>query len=131
MATIPENGILRTASNHSVEETVARLQSILQAKGVKLFTIVDHSGEAAGAGLKMPNTKLLIFGNPKAGTPLMVTSPGAALDLPLKILIAEDSAGKVWISYNSPAYLQARHNVPPELMPNIAVIDALAAKAAE
>jgi len=84
MAPIPENGILRTASNHSVEETVARLQSILQAKGVKLFTIVDHSGEAAGAGLKMPNTKLLIFGNPKAGTPLMLASPSAALDLPLK-----------------------------------------------
>jgi uncharacterized protein (DUF302 family)/uncharacterized membrane protein YidH (DUF202 family) len=131
MATIPENGVLRTASNHSVEETVARLQSILQAKGVKLFTIVDHSGEAAGAGLKMPNTKLLVFGNPKAGTPLMLASPGAALDLPLKILVAEDAAGKVWISYNSPAYLQARHNLPPELMPNIAVIDALAAKAAE
>jgi uncharacterized protein (DUF302 family)/uncharacterized membrane protein YidH (DUF202 family) len=131
MATIPGNGILRVASNYSVEETVARLQSILQAKGVKLFTIVDHGGEAANAGLKMPPTKLLIFGNPKAGTPLMLASPGAALDLPLKILIAEDSAGKVWISYNSPAYLRARHNLPPELMPNIAVIDTLAAKAAE
>ena len=79
----------------------------------------------------MPPTKLLIFGNPKVGTPLMLASPSVALDLPLKILIAEDSAGKVWISYNSPAYLQARHNLPPELMPNIAVIDTLAAKAAE
>ena len=131
MAPIPENGILRTASNHSVDETVARLQSILQAKGVKLFTIIDHSGEAASAGLKMPNTKLLIFGNPKAGTPLMLASPSAALDLPLKILIAEDAAGKVWISYNAPAYLQARHHLPPELLPNIAVIETLAAKAAE
>src|SRR6266436_8432966 len=128
---IPETGILRTASNHSVDETVARLQSILQAKGVKLFTIVDHSGEAASAGLKMPNTKLLIFGNPKAGTPLMLASPSSALDLPLKILIAEDAAGKVWISYNTPAYLQARHHLPPELLPNIAVIDTLATKAAE
>jgi uncharacterized protein (DUF302 family)/uncharacterized membrane protein YidH (DUF202 family) len=128
---IPENGILRTASNHSIDETVARLQGILQAKGVKLFTIVDHSGEAASAGLKMPNTKLLIFGNPKAGTPLMLASPSAALDLPLKILIAEDAAGKVWISYNSPAYLQGRHNLPPALLPNIAVIETLAAKAAE
>jgi uncharacterized protein (DUF302 family)/uncharacterized membrane protein YidH (DUF202 family) len=131
MAPIPENGILRTASNHSVEETVTRLKSILEAKGVKLFTIVDHSGEAASAGLKMPNTKLLIFGNPKAGTPLMLASPSSALDLPLKILIAEDAAGKVWISYNAPAYLQARHHLPPDLLPNIAVIDTLAAKAAE
>jgi uncharacterized protein (DUF302 family)/uncharacterized membrane protein YidH (DUF202 family) len=131
MSSIPENGILRTASNHSVEETVTRLKSILEAKGVKLFTIVDHSGEAASAGLKMPNTKLLIFGNPKAGTPLMLASPSSALDLPLKILIAEDAAGKVWISYNAPAYLQARHHLPPELLPNIAVIEALAAKAAQ
>jgi len=131
MAPIPENGILRTASNHSVEETVARLQSILQAKGVKLFTIVDHSAEAAGGGLKMPPTKLLIFGNPKAGTPLMLAAPSAALDLPLKILIAEDAAGKVWISYNAPRYLQTRHNLPPELLPNIAVIEALAAQAAQ
>lgn len=131
MAPIPESGILRTASNHSVNETVVRLQSILQAKGVKLFTIVDHSGEAASAGLKMPNTKLLIFGNLKAGTPLMLASPTSALDLPLKILIAEDAAGKVWISYNAPAYLQTRHRFPPDLLPNIAVIEVLAAKAAE
>jgi uncharacterized protein (DUF302 family)/uncharacterized membrane protein YidH (DUF202 family) len=115
----------------SVEETVARLQSILQAKGVKLFTIVDHSGEAASAGLKMPSTKLLLFGNPKAGTPLMLASPSTALDLPLKILIAEDAAGKVWISYNAPAYLHARHNLPPELLPNIAVIETLATQAAQ
>ena len=131
MTPIPENGILRTASNHSVEETVARLKSILEAKGVKLFTIVDHSGEAVSAGLKMPNTKLLIFGNPKAGTPLMLASPSSALDLPLKILIAEDSGGKVWISYNASAYLLARHHLPPNLLPNIAVIETLAAKAAE
>jgi uncharacterized protein (DUF302 family) len=131
MASTPESGILRTASNHSVDETVTRLKSILEAKGVKLFTIVDHSGEAASAGLNMPNTKLLIFGNPKAGTPLMLASPSAALDLPLKILIAEDAAGKVWISYNAPAYLKARHNLPPDLLPNIAVIEALVAKTAE
>jgi uncharacterized protein (DUF302 family)/uncharacterized membrane protein YidH (DUF202 family) len=131
MSSIPENGIVRTASSHSVEETVTRLQSILEAKGVKLFAIVDHSGEAASAGLKMPSTKLLIFGNPKAGTPLMLASPSAALDLPLKILIAEDAAGKVWISYNAPAYLQARHHLPPALMRNIAVIETLAAQAAQ
>src|SRR6266852_890900 len=131
MATSSENGVVRIPGNHPVDETVAKLQVILQAKGVKLFVVVDHSGEAASAGLKMPNTKLLIFGNPKAGTPLMLASPSVALDLPLKILVAEDAAGKVWISYNAPAYLQARHNFPPELLPNIAGIETLAAKAAE
>jgi uncharacterized protein (DUF302 family)/uncharacterized membrane protein YidH (DUF202 family) len=131
MSTSSQNGITSIPSNHSVEETVAKLQSILQAKGVKLFTIVDHSGEAASAGLKMPSTKLLIFGNPKAGTPLMLASPSTALELPLKILVAEDTAGKVWLSYNAPGYLQARHNLPTELLPNIVVIEALAAKAAE
>ena len=131
MATSAGNGIVRIPSNHSVEETVAKLQGILQAKGVKLFVVVDHSGEAASAGLKMPNTKLLIFGNPKTGTPLMLASPSVALDLPLKILVAEDAAGKSWISYNAPAYLQSRHALPAELLPNISVIEALAAKAAE
>jgi uncharacterized protein (DUF302 family)/uncharacterized membrane protein YidH (DUF202 family) len=131
MSTTPENGIVRLPSSHSVEETVARLQEILQAKGVKLFTIVDHSGEAEKAGLKMPATKLLIFGNPKGGTPLMLAAPSVALDLPLKILVAEDAGGKTWVSYNAPAYLQARHNLPADLVPNIAVIDALAANAAK
>jgi uncharacterized protein (DUF302 family)/uncharacterized membrane protein YidH (DUF202 family) len=131
MSATPQNGITRISSNHSVEETVAKLATILQAKGVKLFTIVDHSGEAASTGLKMPSTKLLIFGNPKAGTPLMLASPSAALDLPLKILVAEDTAGKVWISYNAPSYLAARHNLPPTLIPNIAVIEALSAQAAQ
>ena len=131
MSLTPDNGILRIPSNHSVDETVSRLQSILQSKGVKLFAIVDHSGEAATANLKMPNTKLLIFGNPKAGTPVMLASPSAALDLPLKILVAEDASGKVWLSYNAPAYLQSRHNFPPELLPNIAVIETLATQAAQ
>ncbi|HUL32898.1 MAG TPA: DUF302 domain-containing protein [Candidatus Eisenbacteria bacterium] len=125
------NGIVRVESHHSVYDTVARLEGILQAKGVKLFTVVDHSGEAASAGLRMPNTKLLIFGNPKAGTPLMLAAPSIALDLPLKILVAEDAGGKTWISYNAPSYLQARHGLPADLLPNIAVIEALAAKAAE
>jgi uncharacterized protein (DUF302 family)/uncharacterized membrane protein YidH (DUF202 family) len=131
MAAGAENGIVRITSNHSVDETVAKLKGILEAKGVKLFVVVDHSGEAASAGLKMPNTKLLIFGNPKAGTPLMLAAPSVALDFPLKILVAEDVAGKAWISFNSPAYLQSRHALPSELLPNIAVIEALAAKAAE
>ncbi len=131
MPASPGNGVVRIASQHSVAETVAKLETILQAKSVKLFAIVDHSGEAERAGLKMPNTKLLIFGNPKGGTPLMLASPGVALDLPLKILVAEDTGGKVWISYNAPAYLQQRHNLPAELVPNIAVIDGLAANAGQ
>ena len=131
MTAIPGNGIVRIASQHSVAETVAKLETMLQAKNVKLFAMVDHSGEAERVGLKMPNTKLLIFGNPKGGTPLMLASPSVALDLPLKILVAEDTGGKVWISYNAPAYLQQRHNLPAELLPNIAVIDALAANAAQ
>jgi uncharacterized protein (DUF302 family)/uncharacterized membrane protein YidH (DUF202 family) len=126
-----QNGIVRLQGNHPVDETATRLREVLQAKGVKLFVVVDHSGEAAAAGLKMPNTKLLIFGNPKAGTPLMLASPGVALDFPLKILVAEDPAGKTWISYNSPAYLQARHALPEDLLPNIAVIEGLAAKIAD
>ncbi|HTB92709.1 MAG TPA: DUF302 domain-containing protein [Candidatus Sulfotelmatobacter sp.] len=131
MASSMENGIVRIPGNRPVDETVAKLQGILQAKGVKLFVVVDHSGEAASAGLKMPNTKLLIFGNPKAGTPLMLAAPSVALDFPLKILVAEDAAGKTWVSYNATAYLQSRHSLSADLLPNIAVIEALAAKAAE
>jgi uncharacterized protein (DUF302 family) len=95
-----------------------------------LFAVVDHSGEAAKAGLHMPNTKLLIFGNPKAGTPVMLAAPSAAIDLPLKILVAEDAAGKVWVSYNSAEYLQERHGVPADLIKNLAVIETLAHAAA-
>src|SRR6202035_1644546 len=131
MAASAENGIVRIPSNHSVDETVAKLQGILQAKGVKLFVVVDHSGEAARAGLKMPNTKLLIFGNPKAGTPLMLAAPSIALDLPLKILVTEDGQGKVWLSHNSPEYLMQRHNLPQDLVKNIALVETLAAKAGE
>ena len=96
-----------------------------------LFALIDHSGEAAKAGLKMPPTKLLIFGNPKAGTPLMLAAPSAALDLPLKILVAEDSEGKVWISYNSVDYLKERHGLPQNLSPNIAVVETLATAAGQ
>ena len=123
------NGIARKPSNHSVDETVVKLKSILETKGVKLFALVDHSGEAAKVGMNMPPTKLLIFGNPKGGTPLMLASPGVAIDLPLKILVAEDAQGKVWLSYNSPEYLQARHGFPQEFIPNIAVVETLATKA--
>jgi len=124
-------GIVDMPSNHSVDQTVEKLKGILEAKGIKLFTLIDHSGEAERAGMQMPPTKLLIFGNPKAGTPLMLASPSIAIDLPLKILVWEDATGKAWISYNSPAYVQARYGLPPELMQNIAVTEALAKTAAE
>jgi uncharacterized protein (DUF302 family)/uncharacterized membrane protein YidH (DUF202 family) len=131
MAPMADNGIINNASNHSVDETVEKLKGILQAKGVTLFALVDHSGEADKVGMKMRPTKLLIFGNPKGGTPIMVAAPSAAIDLPLKILVWEDAQGKVWASYNSPAYLQQRHGIPQDLLPNIAVVEALATKAAE
>jgi uncharacterized protein (DUF302 family) len=124
-------GIVDKLSHHSVDETVAKLKSILEAKAVKLFALVDHSGEAEKAGLKMRNTKLLIFGNPKAGTPLMLSAPSIAIDLPLKILVWEDAQGKVWISYNDPEYLRERHGLPVDLLANIAVVEALAAKGVE
>jgi uncharacterized protein (DUF302 family) len=131
MAPIKDNGIIAIPSNHSVDETVETLKSILQAKGVTLFALIDHSGEAEKVGMKMRPTKLLVFGNPKAGTPVMLAAPTIAVDLPLKILIAEDDQGIVWISYDSPAYLQERHRVPRELLQNIAVVETVAAKAAE
>ena len=126
-----DRGIIDTPSNHSVDETVEKLKGILQAKGITLFALVDHSGEAEKVGMKMPPTKLLIFGNPKAGTPVMLTAPSSAIDLPLKILIWEDAGRKVWVTYNSPVYLQERHSLPAELLQNIGVVETLATKAAE
>jgi uncharacterized protein (DUF302 family) len=126
MAPGKNSGLVDLPSNHSVDETVKRLRRILQAKGINLFALIDHSGEAAKVGMQMRPTKLLIFGNPKGGTPVMLASPSSAIDLPLKILIWEDAQGKVWVTHNSTAYLQERHNLPPELLPNIAVIEALA-----
>jgi uncharacterized protein (DUF302 family) len=131
MASPQATGITSKPSNHSVDATVEKLKAILQGKGVALFALIDHSGEAAKVGMQMRPTKLLIFGSPKAGTPLMLAAPSTAIDLPLKILVAEDPAGKTWISYNSPAYLQQRHGFPTDLLQNIAVVEALAAKAAE
>ena len=131
MAAQKGSGLIDIRSSHSVDETVEKLKGILQAKGIALFALVDHSGAAIKAGMKMRPTKLLIFGNPKAGTPVMLAAPSSAIDLPLKILIWEDAQGKVWVTYNSVAYLQQRHNLPAEVLPNINVIEALAKKAAE
>ena len=121
--------LTRGQPNHSVDETVQRLKNILQSKGITLFAFIDHSGEAEKVGMKMRPTKLLVFGSPKAGTPLMLAAPSIAIDLPLKILVWEDSQGKVWLSYNSPEYLQHRHGLPPSLVQNIAVVGPLAAEA--
>ncbi len=131
MAHLPDNGLVHLKSPYSVSATVERLESVLQAKNLTVFARVDHSGEAEKVGLTMRPTKLIIFGSPKAGTPLMVASPTLAIDLPLKALVWEDGEGKVWLSYNSPDYLQRRHAFPDELLKNIAVAGALLAKALE
>jgi len=120
------NGIVNEPSNHSVDETVDRLKAIVQASGAVLFRLVDHSGEVEKVGLEMKPTKLLIYGNPNAGTPLMLASPSTAIDLPLKMLVWEDAEEKVWIAYNSPEYLQKRHGFPEDLLPNISVLRKLA-----
>lgn len=130
-AAAAETGIVSVPSNHSSDETVEKLTALLKSKGVTLFVVVDHSGEAEKVGMKMRPTKLLIFGNPKAGTPLMLASPSIAIDLPLKILVWEDSQGKTWLSYNRPEFLAQRHALPHELMQNLAVVAPLAAAAGQ
>lgn len=128
---MPTNGLQQIPSSYSVDETLNRLQSLLTEKGMKIFALIDHSGEAEKAGLKMRPTKVLIFGSPKGGTPLMVAAPSLAIDLPLKALVAEDKDGKVSITYNDPQYLQQRHNVTADLIKNLAGAGALIAKAVE
>ena len=129
MAAITKKGIIDWPSNHSVDQTVENLKDILQSKGIKLFALVDHSGEAEKVGITMGPTKLLIFGSPKAGTPLMLAAPSVAIDLPLKILVWQDDQGKVWVSFNSPEYLKERHGLAEELLQNISVAETLAMKA--
>jgi uncharacterized protein (DUF302 family)/uncharacterized membrane protein YidH (DUF202 family) len=125
------SGIVAIPSVHPVDQTIGKIRGILAAKGVTLFALVDHSGEAEKVGMKMRPTKLMIFGSPKAGTPVMLVAPSIAIDLPLKLLVWEDDAGKAWISYNSTDYLRSRHNVPEELMQNLAAAEAIAAMAAK
>ena len=129
MLPIADTGIVHLAASRSVDEVLEHLLSILQAKGITVFAVVDHSGEAAKVGIQMRATKLVIFGNPKAGTPLMLAAPDSALDLPLKILIAEEASGSTRVSYNSVAYLQARYGLTPEVMTNVAAIEQIAALA--
>jgi uncharacterized protein (DUF302 family) len=125
------NDLVTLESAHSVEETVVKIRAILAAKQIEEFALIDHSGEAAKVGLAMPKTQVLIFGNPKGGTPLMLAAPSVALDLPLKLLVREDAAGRVWVSYWSAQALLARHGLAESFATNIAVIDAIARQAAE
>jgi uncharacterized protein (DUF302 family) len=126
-----DNGLIRVASRYSIEETVRRLQAAFAEKGLQVFALIDHSGEAEKAGLKMPPTKLLVFGSPKAGTPLMLATPSLAIDLPLKALVAQDPENKVTVTYNDPEYMRERHGFPPEMTKNLAGAGALIAKAVE
>lgn len=126
-----ENGLVQVASKYSVEETLRRLEAAFASKGLQVFAVVDHSGEADKVGLEMRPSKVVIFGSPKAGTPLMVASPSLAIDLPLKALVAEDAGGKASVTYNSPEYLKERHGVPEELMKNLAAAGVVIAKAVE
>ena len=126
-----DRGLVQVSSPYSVDETLKRLQSVLAERKVQVFALIDHSGEAEKVGMKMPPTKLLIFGNPKGGTPLMIAAPSLAIDLPLKVLIAEDNNGRTQVTCNTPDYLQKRHDVPEELIKNISVVGALVAKAVE
>lgn len=123
------DGVVDVPSPYSVEDIVRRFEALVAAKGLKLFAKIDHSGEAEKIGLKMFPAKLLIFGSPAAGTPVMVAAPTSALDLPLKVLIWQQENGKVYISYNSAEYLAKRHAIPGELLKNIAGISALVEKA--
>jgi uncharacterized protein (DUF302 family) len=126
-----DHGLTRIASPDSVPDTLKRLQTLLESKGLKIFAIIDHSGEAAKVGLEMHATQVLLFGSPKAGTPVMLAAPSVAIDLPLKALVAEDDQGKVWITYNDPEYLAKRHNIPADLVKNLAGAGALLQKAVE
>ncbi len=126
-----ETGLVQISSNYSLEETVQRLQAAFAQKGLQIFTVIDHSGQAAKVGLAMPPTKVIVFGSPKGGTPLMLAAPSLAIDLPLKALVAEDTTGKVSVTYNSPEYLRERHRVPADLMKNIAGAGAIIEKAVE
>ena len=123
---LKDNGIVNVRSLHSFADTLQRIERLVATKGLKIFCIIDHSGEAAAAGLQMAPTKLVIFGSPKAGTPLMVANPSTALDLPLKLLVTQDPGNQTWISYNSPAYLEKRHSITIEFTERVAVVEAIA-----
>lgn len=131
MNPLPANGMIHLESKHPGPETVEKIEALLRSKGLMIFTRIDHSGEAEKAGLRMNFAQLIIFGSPKFGTPLMQAAPTLALDLPLKALVWETADGKVWVTHNAPEYLKERHNVPADLLPNIAGAGTLLQKAIE
>lgn len=120
-----DQGLHSCPSRYSVDETLRRLEALLRERGIKLFVVIDHSAEAEASGLSMPATKVAIFGSPKAGTPLMLAAPSLALDLPLKLLIAEQGAG-VTVSWNDPKWLEQRHGLPPGMASAIGGIEGIA-----
>jgi uncharacterized protein (DUF302 family) len=125
------NGIVQVQSEHSFGDTFERLKSAVISRGLTITDSMDFSDEAEHVGLKMTQTRLLIFGNPKAGTPVMIAAPTFPIDFPLKILVTEDAKGKVWVTYNSPQYLKERHNIPEELLKNISIIVDIAESASK
>jgi uncharacterized protein (DUF302 family) len=124
------NGLKILPTQHTVADVLSRVQSLARARGLTVFAQIDFSGDAERSGLSMLPSGLVILGNPKAGTPLMVAAPTVAIDLPLKILTWHDAEGRTWVAYNEPDYLQARHGFPAELKKNIAALGALAQAAA-
>jgi uncharacterized protein (DUF302 family) len=131
MQTQSDSGLISRRASGSVDETVAKIRLLLEQRNITLFALIDHSGEAAKIGMKMPPTKLLVFGNPKGGTPVMLAAPSSAIDLPLKLLVWQDADGRTQLSYNDPRYLQDRHHLPPELVQNLGIAGALAEQAAQ
>ncbi len=125
------DGLVTVSSKFSVDDTLGRLKAAFAEKGMQIFAVMDHSGEAEKVGLRMRPTKVIVFGSPKGGTPLMVAAPSLAIDLPLKALVAEDGEGRVSVTYNDPEYLRARHGFPADLTKNLAGAGALIAKAVE
>lgn len=124
-----DSGIVTKQSPHSVDETVRRLEATLQGRGIMVFARIDHSGEAEKAGLRMRPTRLLIFGNPKAGTPMMVAAPSAALDLPMKLLVAEGESGAVTVSFNAADHFRQRHGLSAEIAKPLYAVEGLVAEA--
>jgi uncharacterized protein (DUF302 family) len=127
---MPETGIRKLPAHHSVAETLDRLSILLKERGIKIFARIDFSADAAWEGLSMLPQQQLIFGNPKAGTPLMLENPTAALDLPIRAICWEDPTGKTWLAYNDPAYTIQRHGLPENLTDNLAAVVPLIEQAA-
>jgi uncharacterized protein (DUF302 family) len=129
-APIPVHGIVRLRSAHSVVETARRLTALIHARQLLLFADIDFAADAERAGLTMPPMRKLIFGNPKAGTPLLLAAPTVGLDLPLDALIWEDASGSAWIAYNEADYLRDRHELPAPLLANLSALPGLVSMAA-